>query len=73
MYARVCAQESSKSSHKLSEQKTERKFIDVPDQNGPHTPGINNLFRDTAIWQVEVPQTNTIRWHIASSSFSEHI
>lgn len=44
---------------------------DVPDQNGPHTPGINNLFLETAMWQVEVPQTKTIRWHIASSLATE--
>jgi hypothetical protein len=33
----------------------------VPDQNGPQTPGINNLFFETAMWHVDVPHTNTIR------------
>lgn len=40
----------------------------IPDQNGPQTPGMNNLLLDTAMWQVEVPQTKTMRRHIASSS-----
>jgi hypothetical protein len=43
----------------------------VPDQNDPQTPGTNNLFFETAMWHVDVPQTNTIRWHIASSSGTE--
>jgi hypothetical protein len=42
--------------------------VTLPDQNGPQTPGINNLLFETAMWQVDVPQTNTIRWHIDSSS-----
>lgn len=42
----------------------------IPDQNGPHTPGMNNLECDTVIWQVEVPHTNTMRRLIASSSTS---
>lgn len=45
----------------------------VPDQNGPQTPGINNLLRDTAIWQVDVPQTKTIRWQIPSFSSTEQM
>jgi hypothetical protein len=40
----------------------------VPDKNGPQTPGINNFFFETAMWHVDVPQTKTMRWHIASSS-----
>ena len=45
----------------------------VPDQNGPLTPGMNNLLLDMAIWQVEVPQTNTMWWHMTSISHSENI
>lgn len=32
---------------------------------------MNNFFWDTAIWHVEVPQTNTIRLQIASLSCSK--
>lgn len=42
----------------------------IPDQYGPQTPGINNLLRDTAMWQVDVPHTSTILWHIALASIS---
>lgn len=34
---------------------------------------MNNLLRDTAIWHVEVPQTNTIRLQIASMSCSKDV
>jgi hypothetical protein len=40
----------------------------VPDKNGPQTPGINSFSFETAMWHVDVPQTKTMRWHIASSS-----
>lgn len=58
---------SFKSKHWLLNSKS------LPDQNGPQTPGMNSLLRDTAIWQVEVPQTRTRRWQIAPFSYSEHI
>ena len=44
----------------------------LPDQNGPQTPGMNNLLLDMAMWHVEVPQTNTMRWQMASLSSAEH-
>lgn len=56
---------------KLTVGKRPEKRKSIPDQNGPQTPGMNSLLRATAIWQVEVPQTSTIRWHMASLSFSE--
>lgn len=43
----------------------------LPDQKGPHTPGMNSFSRETAIWQVEVPHTKTIREHKVSTSDSE--
>lgn len=42
----------------------------IPDQNGPQTPGIKSLFLETAIWQVDVPQTNAMRCNIISLSNS---
>ena len=40
----------------------------TPDKNSFPTPGINSLFFEKAMWHVNVPQTKTMQWNIASSS-----